>query len=107
MRAWSTYLIQYLSLIYSFMLLQNWTEVELNERGETFHQWIGELEKPFAKPDSLALVVLATMMSTTLMIASCDGYWSSDQKSPGVVLAYMGEGLYARTKVGKFSSLVI
>lgn len=91
----------------NFLYLQRWSQAELDRRGVNFHVYLSELEKPLTKPDAVAVTMLAAYIGKTLMLVSCDGYWSSDQSDPTVVLSYLGQGLYTRTKVGKFYFLTI
>lgn len=99
------HLIFCLELIPFLLSFQKWVEHNLNQRNVTFLAYCGEMEHSSTPPDGVVLVILAAYLGRNITLVSHKGRWSSDENKPDIILGYLGDGLFVRTKVGKYISM--
>lgn len=61
------------------------------------------MEQCATPPDGIVVVLLSAYLGRNITLVSYKGLWSSDDGKPDIVLAYLGDGQFFRTKVGKYS----
>lgn len=86
------------------LYLQKWIQHDLDEIGTNFHSYLGSMQHSATHPDGIILALLGPYLGLNITVVSCDGYWTSNEKKPDVVLAFLGEAKFTRTKVGKYIS---